>query len=61
MIACEFDDLLFKGSEKIHRSELDFFQRKFLGVKAAKKDTKNELEKIERLSKFKEFKIAIKR
>ena len=57
LIACEFDDLLFKGSEK-YTEAIDFF-KEILGVKAAQK-YENELEKIERLSKFKEFKIAIK-
>ena len=57
LIACEFDDLLFKGSEK-YTEAIDFF-KEILGVKAAPK-YENELKKIEKLSKFKEFKIAIK-
>ena len=57
LIACELDDLLFEGSEK-YTEAIDFF-KEILGVKPAKKH-ENELEKIEKLSKFKEFKIAIK-
>ena len=57
LIACELDDLLFEGSEK-YTEAIDFF-KEILGVKDAKKH-ENELEKIEKLSKFKEFKIAIK-
>ena len=57
LIACELDDLLFEGSEK-YTEAIDFF-KKILGIKAAKKH-ENELEKIEKLDKFKEFKIAIK-
>ena len=57
LIACELDDLLFEGSE-IYSEAINFF-KEILGVKAAKKH-ENELEKIEKLSKFKEFKIAIK-
>ena len=54
---CELDDLLFEGSEK-YSEAIDFF-KEILGVKPAKKH-ENELERIEKLSKFKEFKIAIK-
>ena len=57
LIACELDDLLFEGSEK-YTEAIDFF-KEILGVKATQK-YENELEKIEKLSKFKEFKIAIK-
>ena len=57
LIACELDDLLFEGSEK-YSEAIDFF-KEILGIKTAKKH-ENELEKIERLSKFKEFKIIIK-
>ena len=57
LIACELDDLLFEGSEK-YTEAIEFF-KEILGVKSAKKH-ENELEKIEKLSKFKEFKIAIK-
>ena len=57
LIACELDDLLFEGSE-IYNEAIKFF-KEILGVKAVPK-YKNELEKIEKLSKFKEFKIAIK-
>ena len=57
LIACELDDLLFEGSE-IYSEAIRFF-KEILGVKATQKH-ENELEKIEKLSKFKEFKIAIK-
>ena len=57
LIACELDGLLFEGSEK-YSEAIDFF-KEILGVKATQKH-ENELEKIEKLSKFKEFKIAIK-
>ena len=57
LIACELDDLLFEGSE-IYSEAIKFF-KEILGVKATQKH-ENELEKIEKLSKFKEFKIAIK-
>ena len=57
LIACELDDLLFEGSENYNEA-INFF-KEILGVKPAKKH-ENELEKIEKLSKFKEFKIAIK-
>ena len=57
LIACELDDLLFEGSEK-YTEAIDFF-KEILGVKPAKKH-ENDLEKIEKLSKFKEFKIVIK-
>ena len=57
MIACELDDLLFEGSE-IYSEAIDFF-KEILGIKATQKH-ENELEKIEKLSKFKDFKIAIK-
>ena len=57
LIACELDDLLFEGSEK-YSEAIDFF-KEILGIKAAQKH-KNELEKIEKLSKFNDFKIAIK-
>ena len=57
LIACELDDLLFEGSEK-YTEAIDFF-KEILGVKAAPK-YENKLKKIEKLSKFKEFKIAIK-
>ena len=57
LIACELDDLLFGGSE-IYNEAIKFF-KEILGIKAAQK-YENELEKIEKLSKFKEFKIAIK-
>jgi len=57
LIACELDDLLFEGSE-IYNEAIKFF-KEILGIKAAPK-YENELEKIEKLSKFKEFKIAIK-
>ena len=57
LIACELDDLLFEGSEK-YTEAIKFF-KEVLDVKAAQK-YENELEKIEKLSKFKEFKIAIK-
>ncbi|QPH94942.1 hypothetical protein [Campylobacter concisus] len=57
LIACELNDLLFEGSEK-YTEAIDFF-KEILGIKAAQKH-ENELEKIEKLSKFKEFKIAIK-
>ena len=57
LIACELDDLLFEGSE-IYSEAIRFF-KEILGVKAMQKH-ENELEKIEKLSNFKEFKIAIK-
>ena len=57
LIACELDDLLFGGSE-IYNEAIKFF-KEILGIKATQKH-ENELEKIEKLSKFKEFKIAIK-
>ena len=57
LIACELDDLLFEGSE-IYSEAIRFF-KEILGIKSAQK-YENELEKIEKLSKFKEFKIAIK-
>ena len=57
LIACELDDLLFEGSE-IYSEAINFF-KEILGIQAAPK-YENELEKIEKLSKFKEFKIAIK-
>ena len=57
LIACELDELLFEGSEK-YTEAINFF-KEVLDVKAAQK-YENELEKIEKLSKFKEFKIAIK-
>ena len=57
LIACELDDLLFEGSE-IYREAIRFF-KEILGIQAAPK-YENELKKIEKLSKFKEFKIAIK-
>ena len=57
LIACELDDLLFEGSE-IYSEAIKFFKEN-LGIKAAPK-YENELEKIEKLSKFKDFKIAIK-
>lgn len=57
LIACELDDLLFEGSEK-YTEAIEFF-KEILGIKTAQK-YENELEKIEKLSKFKEFKIAIK-
>ena len=57
LIACELDDLLFEGSE-IYSEAIRFF-KEILGIKAAPK-YENEIEKIEKLSKFKEFKIAIK-
>ncbi|WP_181001159.1 hypothetical protein [Campylobacter concisus] len=49
--------MLFEGSE-IYSEAIRFF-KEILGVKAAPK-YENELEKIEKVSKFKEFKIAIK-
>ena len=57
LIACELDDLLFEGSENYNEA-IDFF-KEILGIKATQKH-ENELEKIEKLSKFKAFKIAIK-
>ena len=57
LIACELDDLLFEGSEK-YTEAIDFF-KEILGIKATQKH-ENELEKIEKLSKFNDFKIAIK-
>ena len=57
LIACELDNLLFEGIE-IYSEAIRFF-KEILGIKAAPK-YKNELEKIEKLSKFKDFKIAIK-
>ena len=57
LIACELDDLLFEGSEK-YTEAINFF-KEILGIKAAQKH-ENELEKIEKLSKFNDFKIAIK-
>ena len=57
LIACELDDLLFEGSE-IYSEAIKFF-KEILSIKAAPK-YENEIEKIEKLSKFKEFKIAIK-
>ena len=57
LIACELDDLLFEGSE-IYSEAINFF-KEILGIQAAPK-YENELEKIEKLSKFIEFKIAIK-
>ena len=55
--SCELDDLLFEGSEK-YSEAINFFKG-ILDIKATQKH-ENELEKIEKLSKFKEFKIAIK-
>ena len=49
--------MLFEGSE-IYSEAIRFF-KEILGVKAMQK-FENELKKIEKLSKFKEFKIAIK-
>ena len=43
LIACEFDDLLFKGSEK-YTEAIDFF-KEILGVKAAKKARKMSLKR----------------
>lgn len=57
LIACELDDLLFGGSE-IYSEAIKFF-KEILSIKAAPK-YENEIEKIEKLNKFKEFKIAIK-
>ena len=57
LIACELDNLLFEGSE-IYSEAIKFF-KEILGIKATQKH-ENELEKIEKLSKFKELKIAIK-
>ena len=57
LIACELDNLLFEDSE-IYSEAIRFF-KEILGVKAAPK-YENKLKKIEKLSKFKEFKIAIK-
>ena len=57
LIACELDDLLFEGSE-IYSEAIRFF-KEILGIEATQK-YENELEKIEKLSKFKDFKIAIK-
>ena len=56
-ITCELYDLLFEGSE-IYSEAIKFF-KEILGIKAAPK-YENELEKIEKISRFKEFKIAIK-
>ena len=49
--------MLFEGSE-IYSEVIRFF-KEILGVKATQKH-ENEFKKIEKLSKFKEFKIAIK-
>ena len=49
--------MLFEDSE-IYSEAINFF-KEILGVKATQK-YENELKKIEKLSKFKEFKIAIK-
>ena len=49
--------MLFEGSE-IYSEAIKFF-KEILGVKAAPK-YENELEKIKKLDKFKDFKIAIK-
>ena len=49
--------MLFEGSE-IYTEAIRFF-KEILGIEATQKH-ENELEKIEKLSKFKDFKIAIK-
>ena len=57
LIACELDDLIFEGSE-IYSEAIRFF-KEILGIKATQKH-ENELKKIEKLDKIKDFKIAIK-
>ena len=57
LIACELDDFIFDGSE-IYTKAIIFF-KEILGVDKAK-NLKNELSDIKNLSKFKDFKIAVK-
>lgn len=57
LIACELDDFIFDGSE-IYTKAINFF-KEILGVDKPK-NLKNELSDIKNLSKFKNFKIAVK-
>ena len=56
LIACKIDDFIFGGSE-IYTESIRFF-KEILGIKEDE-TSKNELEKIKSLDKFKEFKIAV--
>ncbi|WP_103624299.1 HdrB C-terminal domain-containing protein [Campylobacter concisus] len=56
LIACKIDDFIFSGSE-IYTEAIRFF-KEILGIKEDE-TSKNELEKIKNLDKFKEFKIAV--
>ena len=56
LIACKIDDFIFGGSE-IYTEAIRFF-KEILEIKE-NETSKNELEKIKSLDKFKEFKIAI--
>lgn len=56
LIACKIDDFIFSGSE-IYTEAIRFF-KEILGIKEDE-TSKNELEKIKSLDKFKEFKIAV--
>ena len=57
LIACKIDDFIFGGS-KIYTEAIRFF-KEILGIKEDE-TSKNELEKIKSLDKFKEFKIAVR-
>ncbi|OUT09920.1 hypothetical protein B9N66_05095 [Campylobacter concisus] len=56
LIACKIDDFIFSGNE-IYTEAIRFF-KEILGIKEDE-TSKNELEKIKNLDKFKEFKIAV--
>ncbi|WP_149719197.1 hypothetical protein [Campylobacter concisus] len=56
LIACKIDDFIFGGSE-IYTEAIRFF-KEILGIKE-NETSKNELEKIKSLDKFKGFKIAV--
>lgn len=56
LIACKIDDFIFGGSE-IYTEAIRFF-KEILEIKE-NETSKNELEKIKSLDKFKEFKIAV--
>ncbi|WP_103644765.1 HdrB C-terminal domain-containing protein [Campylobacter concisus] len=56
LIACKIDDFIFSGSE-IYNEAIRFF-KEILEIKE-NETSKNELEKIKSLDKFKEFKIAV--
>ena len=56
LIACKIDDFIFSGSE-IYNEAIRFF-KEILEIKE-NETSKNDLEKIKSLDKFKEFKIAV--